>query len=88
MDDVSANEQRNAEAAFFHRNTLQFVDNTDVDNVDDRTDAAVAQTITQVVRRVAVARVDLAHLANLFAERHILQQGMYAGRRITARLRP
>ena len=31
MDDVAADEQRNAEAAFFDRDTLQLVDNIDVD---------------------------------------------------------
>ena len=78
VDNVATNNQRNAEAAFFNGNPLQLIDDLDIGYVEYGTDFASTQRSAEVIRCVAVTRIELAHLANLLCKRHLLEQRLHS----------
>ncbi len=78
MYDIATDQEGNSETAFLNRDALKFIHSSQVDNVQYRTDASGSQTVTEIVRRIAVARVFLTHLANLLGQRHTLYEFRYA----------
>ena len=74
MDDVAPDQQRDTETALLDSDTLQLVDDIDVNDVDDRTDLARSQSLAKLHGRVDALRMHLAHLANLLGQRHLAEQ--------------
>ncbi len=75
MDDVTPDQQRDAEAALLDGDALQLVDGVDVDDVDNRPDSPGTQVLAQVFRGVAVACLDLRHLPDFLGQGHLAKQG-------------
>jgi hypothetical protein len=74
MDNITPDQQRDTEPAVFNGNTLKFVNNLNVHDIDHRADPACTQTLTQVVGRVPVTRLELTHLPDFFRQAHLAQQ--------------
>ncbi len=79
VDDVAADQQRDAEPALLHRDALHLVDDVDVDLVEDRSDPAALDRLSEVVGELTARSVDLRHLADLLGHGHLLEQGSHAG---------
>ncbi len=78
VDDVPADKERYTEPAFLHGNALQFIDSVNVGEVQDRAKPAGPQVVAQVIRRMSVTGVRLAHLADLLFGGHLRQQLIHA----------
>ncbi len=73
MYHVATDHQRNAETTFLNGNSLQFVDDVDIDDIKNRPDPAGAKLVMQDLR-LAVSGMSLRHLSDLFGERHLGEQ--------------
>ena len=78
MDDVTADQQGDAEAAFLHGDPLQFVRDVGVDEIEYRSEPSGPQPFSQAADRVRVARVELGHLADFFGYGHAGEQRLDA----------
>ena len=78
MDDVEAHEQGNAEAGFFHRETLDSARFVHAPEVEQVSDPAGSNPLLQVSKLAGTGnhagRSDHIELPDLFLERHLLQQ--------------
>ena len=72
VDHVATNQQRNAEAGFFHADALKFIDFDRIHFVQDGTDLTVAQRFG-IVGHFAAGR-HLVHLSDLLGQGHPRQQ--------------
>jgi hypothetical protein len=70
---VTTDQQRNPKARFLDSNPLQFISGVDINHIQNSTDPPISQTISEILRRIAFARIQLAHLPDLFGQRHRFQ---------------
>ena len=71
MNHVPPDQQRDAESALLDGNSLQFVDDVEVDLVEQRPDPALADGRAEMPDGIGIAGIDLAHLADFLDERHL-----------------
>ena len=74
MDDVAAEDQRNAQTAFVKRDALQFGALAGVAEIHERAPAAGANIVAQLRFGAGAAAGELRQLAEFLGQRHARQQ--------------
>ena len=78
MNNIATYQQRDAESSFLDGKALQLIHCIHISDVEYRSNTAVSQSVSKIVRGITVTRIELTHLADFFGHCHLGKQRVYA----------